>query len=173
METWVGNALAAGMLPARCSIVVEPASAGEVRSALAAGAESCVGHAATAAAFTTLLGSAVAERRIAVTLGTGDVLYIGALVRPGMDGEDVPARLPAGAVLDAAAFADGGYEFRWRRVECRPADEAVNARARTRAWKHAARSALAAAEEETAALGMPPSAALRAARAAVKAAERG
>ena len=80
MSRWVCSAFALGMAPARCRLIVEPVESEIVRAALDGGAESAVGHASTAEAYTALLGRWVACNRRALALVPGDAAFVGARV---------------------------------------------------------------------------------------------
>ena len=105
---WIGNALALGMLPERCVVVIAPVTAAEVP----ADARSCVGHASTATVLAKLLGRPVPAERVAVSLSEGDELYVAAL--SAADGS--PLRLAEGQVLGETDLARVRLSFRRIRI---------------------------------------------------------
>jgi hypothetical protein len=73
-------------------------SADEVRSALAGGFESGVGHANTAAVFANELGIEVSMQRITVSLESGDEIIVGQYKGPRL--QEGATTLPEGALID-------------------------------------------------------------------------
>ncbi len=97
------SAFSANMLPDPGSYVVEVLQlSGDEISGLATGAKSWVGHASTAALFSTVLGRPVEHRRDTLTLVDGDVALLGQYRGP---------RLPEGATE-----LPEGAELRWYRI---------------------------------------------------------
>ena len=80
-----------------------PISAQTARERLAGGFVSAVGHAASAAFLTQLLGVEVPVHRVSVSMAPGDAALVLRL----------RARLPEGAVLSAAEMAAVPYELGW------------------------------------------------------------
>jgi hypothetical protein len=90
MTSYVGNAFSLGMLApgASAALLVTPVEPAAARQ-FAEFAVSIVGHADTAALFSTLLGCPVAHNRATAILSPGDTLLVGQYTGP---------RLPEGAV---------------------------------------------------------------------------
>jgi hypothetical protein len=80
-----------------------PLALAEARRRLAPGFVSAIGHDASAAFLTALLGCEVPINRIAVTMAPGDAALVLRLKE----------RLPEGKVLDAAEMAAAPYELAW------------------------------------------------------------
>lgn len=101
---YVGNAFSLQMLEVSdCTVRVSTVSPEQVRTALDGRWQSCVGHADTAAVFSSVLGLDVPCNRVNVTLWPGDLLLVGQLTG---------GRLPEGA----NSLPDG-FQIAWKRVE--------------------------------------------------------
>lgn len=102
---YVGNAFSLQMLEGSdCTVRVSTVSPEQVRTALnGLSWQSCVGHADTAAVFSSALGLYVPCNRVNVTLWPNDLLIVGQLTG---------GRLPEGA----NSLPDG-FQIAWKRVE--------------------------------------------------------
>lgn len=101
----IGNAFSANMLEpgfGRCSVQFAEISLAEAKESLASGVDSAVGHADTAAIFSTELGVSVPPNRATVSLKSGDALLLGQYTGP---------RLPEGTTT-----LPDGARIRWIRV---------------------------------------------------------
>lgn len=100
------NAFSLNMLLAfPADISVREISLNEAKACLINGADSAVGHADTAAVFSTVLGINVPANRVTVTLSKGETVLVGQYVGP---------RLPEGATT-----LPEGATIKWLLVEVR------------------------------------------------------
>jgi hypothetical protein len=89
MAIYFANAFSLSMLEWPADVRVEPVSVEEVKSLLAQGFTSAVGHESTARVFSSQIGIDIPVNRIAIKLNTNDILIVG----------QVMTRLPEGRVL--------------------------------------------------------------------------
>lgn len=106
MRSFIGNAFSPNMVGDGTVLRIDEASASDVPQ----DAESCVGHESTAAVLSDLLGRPVPARRVAVSLETGDRLFLVAI----FDRNGKPFRPAEGQVLTADEL--GALELRLRVV---------------------------------------------------------
>jgi len=88
-KTYLANAFSLNMVQLPCTIKAE-----EAKEVAAVDFVSAIGHEATAAVLTKKLGKDVPANRTAISLASGDVLYVTALFKEGK-----PYRPPEGKVL--------------------------------------------------------------------------
>lgn len=91
---WLLNAFSLNMVPAETTLIVRPLTVAQART-LAETAQSAVGHADTAAVFSSMLGMEVQSARATVALAPGDEAIVGQYKGPRLP--EGATQLPAGA----------------------------------------------------------------------------